>query len=66
MLAGPDDPYAEPSILAQITKYFSVSKSLPGPTSSGHQSCASELAVSAWHIHITFLSSPSCHSLSEQ
>ena len=66
MLEGPEDPYADPSMLAHMTKYFSVSKSFPGPTSSGHQSSASELAVSAWHIHITLRSSSFCHSRSEQ
>ena len=62
---GPEEPYGEPSMFAQTTKYFSVSKSFPGPTSSGHQSCASEFAVRAWQIHITFLPSPFCHPRSE-
>jgi phosphatidylserine/phosphatidylglycerophosphate/cardiolipin synthase-like enzyme len=53
----PDDPQADPSTFAHITKYLSVSMVLPGPTNAGHHSpSASEDAVSACSSQITFLS----------
>ena len=50
---NPDEPQAETRTLAQITKYFSVSISLPGPTNAGHQlPSGSESVVRAWQAAI--------------
>ncbi len=56
MEAGPEEPQADPSTLAQMTKYFPVSINFPGPTNAGHHSpSGSELAVKAWQSQITFI-----------
>jgi hypothetical protein len=48
MVIGDEDPYGDPRIFRQITKYLSVSSGRPGPINEGHHVAASVLLVSEW------------------